>query len=428
MSLEQLRFGDPHSNNKTPISIRKMKSLTLLAASVLALSLAGTADAQTKIYITGSTAFRSATTTAIDGVLTGTVTKASDNATFTSANAVTWTGGSVGGQPVTIKASWSGSTGGIQTVAGSLPVRFLPDGATGTANPDPRNPANPAEVATPDMNMMDSYQSATFFNGTFQGVTYQTLVDNLVGVVTFRWLASNGFPADQTMTTQLAQYLFGNGVIPAALFTGNTADQNRLVFATGRDPDSGTRTIAFAESGIGVFSIVKQYKPTFSGTDNTVIVSQALYPVQVINGVSTQFPGNSGESSGSTLRTFTNKTFDPSAFNQEFPAATAAYYVTYMGTSDAAVVLAAATKPAVSLKWHGVEFSTTAVQEGQYTFWGYQHLGYRPGLSGTKLTFATALKNQILGTSAAVLAPNVKLSDMKVSRAADGGLVGADYF
>jgi hypothetical protein len=407
-----------------------MKSLALLAAGVLALSWGTTAIAQTTIYITGSTAFRSATTTAIDAILSGTVTKASDNATFTSANAVTWTGGDIGGTAVTIKASWSGAVGGVQTVAGSLPVRFLPDGATGTSNPDPRNAANPAEVATPDIAMTDNYQSSTLFNGTFNGVTYQSLTDSIVGVVSFRWVAGNGFPASQTMTTQLAQYLFGNGSIPLALFTGDNAnDATRLVFATGRDPDSGTRVTAFAESGIGVFSVVKQYKPTLDATDNTIVASQQLYPVQTINGVSTQFPGNSGESSGGSLRAFMNKTLSTEAYNPGGAGtATAGFYVTYLGAADAATVLASATKPAVALRWHGIDFSTTAVQEGQYTFWGYEHLMYRNGTAGAKLTFATNLKNQILGTSAATLAPNVKFSDMKVSRAADGGLVVADYF
>ncbi len=410
-----------------------MKLIPILAASVLAASLAGTASAQTKIYITGSTAFRSATTTAIDSVLSGTVTKASDNATFTSANAVTWTGGTIGGTAVTIKASWSGAVGGLQTVAGSLPVRFLPDGATGTANADPRTTTNPAESATPDIAMTDNYQASTVFNGTFNNVTYQSLNDNLVGVVTFRWVASNGFPANQTMTTQLAQYLFGSGTIPLATYTGLEADKNKLVYATGRDPDSGTRVTTFAESGIGVFSIVKQWKPTAFRNDvgtNDAVTTQTLYPVQTINGVSTQFPGNSGESSGGTLRGNLNKTLDASAYsvNDSNANATAGYYMSYLGTSDAATTLASATKPAVSLKWNGVEFSTLAVQQGQYTFWGYEHLMYRSGLANEKLTFATNLKNQILNTAAGTLAPNVKLSDMQVSRTTDGGILGTTYF
>src|SRR6476660_5853259 len=116
-----------------------MNKLTNYLAITFALITAESAMAQTKIYITGSTAFRGATTNAISALLPG-ATTASDNATLTSANAVTWTGGSIGGNAVTVKVSWSGSAGGVQTVAGApnFNVRFLPDGATGTANLDPR--------------------------------------------------------------------------------------------------------------------------------------------------------------------------------------------------------------------------------------------------------------------------------------------------
>jgi len=416
-----------------------MKSFKkLLTAGFLAIALAGTAHAQTKIYITGSTAFRSATHNAIASTLSGTVTTASDNASLTSANAVTYTGGNIGGTAVTIKTSWSGSAAGIQTVAGSLNVRFLVDGATGTANLDPRNVANPAEVTVPDISMADNYQTSTLFRNTFLGVPYENLSTTIVGVVTFRWIASNGFPSGQTMTTQLAQYLLGSGAIPVALFTNNTADETVIAYATGRDPDSGTRITAFAESGVGALSTVKQWKPlTFSnglGT-NDVVQTMDLYPIQTINGVSTGSVGNSGESSGSSLRAFTNKTLAAGAYDPFGDGYTGGFFVTYMGTSDATNVLGAAIKPAVSLKYNGVDFSTDAVKNGHYTFWGYQHLMHRSSLgNGTtggpavKGTFATNLKNTILATSGATLSPNVKLSEMKVSRSSDGGQVGATYF
>ena len=62
----------------------------------------------------------------------GGYTKASDNATFTSANVITWKGGNISGTPVTIKVSYSGAAAGIQAVAGApnFTVGFLPDAAT----------------------------------------------------------------------------------------------------------------------------------------------------------------------------------------------------------------------------------------------------------------------------------------------------------
>lgn len=405
-----------------------MKKLSSLIVGVLALISATTLQAQTKIYITGSTAFRSATTNAIDAVLSGTVTKASDNATFTSANAVTWTGGNIGGTPVTIKASWSGSGAGIQTVAGAptFTVRFLPDGATGTSNPDPRQSGNPNEAAVPDICMSDVYQAATPFNGTFNGVTYANLTDNVVGVVTFVFAASKNFPigtgagtsSSYSMTPQLAQVLFPGGLIPLSMITGSAGDHDIGVIATGRDFDSGTRLTAMAETGVGVSTLLTQYKPTVSAG---AVTDLTLYPRTTINGVDTQVAGNSGESSGSTLRAFLNNTVNASAAQQVDGTLTGGFLMTYLGVGDYNSVSA----NAVKMKYNGVDFSQLAVQEGQYTFWGYQHLDYKNTLSGVKLTFATNLKNNILSSTSATLNPNVALNDMKVQRFADGGPVSS---
>src|SRR6516165_7155938 len=98
-----------------------MKLSRYIMAGILALTIASSTYAQTKIYITGSTAFRSATVNGISGILSGTVNTAWDGLTSgvtgpANANAVTWTGGNIGGTAVTIKASWSGSAAGVQTV------------------------------------------------------------------------------------------------------------------------------------------------------------------------------------------------------------------------------------------------------------------------------------------------------------------------
>ncbi|MEP6669134.1 MAG: hypothetical protein ABJF10_08280 [Chthoniobacter sp.] len=417
-----------------------MKLLKLLAAGLLAVSFAATASAQTKIYITGSTAFRGATVNAISALLagTGTIVTASDNASLTSANAVTWTGGSVGGNTVTIKASWSGSAGGTQTVAGNaaaaLTVRFLPDGATGTANADPRNTANPAEVVRPDIAMADNLQSSTLFNGTFLGKTYLHLTDATVGVIPFRFVASAGFPTGVSINPGLAQYLYTGGSVPLALFTGANADESAVVYAAGRDPDSGTRIVAMAESGVGVFNGVQQYQPTIDTVTPFHITALNLYPATTINGVPIT-DGNSGESSGGSLRGFTNHVLDASAYDPNGFGYTAGYVMTYLGVSDAASAIGGS--PAgVPLLWNGVDFSVTAVQEGQYTFWGFEHILWRSNLGdGTtdggpavKLTFGNNLKTGILNTAQASLQPNVKLSTMNVTRLKEGAQITAKYF
>lgn len=415
-----------------------MKTSKTLLAALLALAAVGTASAQQKIYVTGSTAFRSATVGAITSVV-GVAPSAFDGGTSgvtsaSNANAVTWTGGNIGGAPVTIKASFSGSAAGIQTVAGNLNVRFLPDGAN-TAATDPRNTSNPAEIAIPDVALSDVFQGSTPFNRTFLGVNYNALTDTPVGVVTFKWVASNGFTGNNITDTQ-AQQLFSAGFAPLALFTGAAAgngsvrsgDQLKVVYATGRDPDSGTRLTGFADTGIGALATVKQYRATVSGTQVTAL---QLYPITTINGVSTGSAGNSGESSGSTLRSFTNKTLAATAYQTEDAAATAGYLLTYLGVSDANTVLpggsGAGAAPAVELSFNGVQFSTNAVQQGNYAFWGFEHVDYRSTQTGIQKTFGDNLANQLLSLSTATLSPNISLSDMAVSRGGDGTPIFPNY-
>ena len=295
-----------------------MKISKTLLGGVALLGMTGAASAQTKIYLTGSSAFRASAINEITNLLNangGFTGEASDNATFTSANVVTFTGGKINGTPVTIKTSFSGSGAGVQSVAGAptFTVGFLPDGATGTANADPRtNTSNPREVAVPDIALSDVFQATTPFNGTFNGVAYAALTQPIVGVVAFTFAASTGFPATQNMTPQIAQTLFTGGLVPLSEFTGLSSGDNIGAIATGRDADSGTRLTAVAETNIGVVGALTQYKPTISGGS---VTSLAPYPAATINGVP-HGAGDGGESSGSSLRAFLVNTVSAAAAQQ----------------------------------------------------------------------------------------------------------------
>ena len=404
-----------------------MKISTTLLGAVALLGMTGLASAQTKIYVTGSTAFRSSAVTEIGNLLTnngGGFTTASDNATLTSANAVTWTGGNINGTPVTIKVSWSGSGAGIQSVAapaGTFMVGFLPDSATGTANPDPRNAANPREAAAPDIALSDVFQGTTPFNGVFNGVTYAALTQPSVGVVAFTFAASKGFNAAQTMTSQIAQVLFTNGNVPLSFFTGpaNPGDANVAVIATGRDADSGTRLTTMAETNVGVGTALQQYKPTASSGSVTAL---APYPAVAINGVP-HGAGDGGESSGGTLRNYLTNTVSQAAVTQANSSYTGGgFLLTYLGVGDFNQVSAGG---AVALAYNGVAESQGEIESGAYTLWGYEHVDYKSSLAGIKLAFATGLTNQIKNSTSATLNPNVSLNDMTVQRFGDGGPISS---
>jgi len=268
-----------------------MKSLKFAAVGLVALVMSHMASAVT-IYITGSSAYRSYTHTAIMRLLgssNGTSLPAGStygyvDGSLSDADAAIFKG-TFSSTTVTIKTSWSGSAAGIQTVAANanqFTVGFLADGTTTTqfgsgGATDPRDKHSGTDVAVPQIALSDCYQGSTLFKGTYYDISYNTLTDNVVGVIAFQFVKSKGAAVGITnMTPQLAQATWlGIGYCPLALYTSNSADQGTLVYATGGDPNSGTRITAFAESGVGVFSSVQQYSCS-TGT---------LYAEQTVNGV-----------------------------------------------------------------------------------------------------------------------------------------------
>lgn len=411
-----------------------MKTIKTLLASLLALGLVSAAQAQTEVLITGSTAFRANTLNAIQNIM-------SPGYTFgwvgTGAyNGSTWAiiKGTVAatGANVIIKTHFSGSEGGNQTVSGQIPIVFLdnssatspPPGTSGL--PDPTG-TGPMEV--PDIGMSDTYQSSSFFFGTYFGHSYPALnavlttpglpTGQIVGVVQFKWCAGKNTPASMTnMTSQLARDLFGAGTAALALWTGLSTDHGTTVFAVGRDFDSGTRLTTFAESGVGAKAVVKQYFPYDSSgnvlnTAGGTIDHFGLTPAGSVNGIP-YGPGNGGYSSGGNQSKGMNNT--PPA-NQ--------LCVGYLGTNDADGQISGSGLK--ELSYNGVTLglpeNSSLIKEGAYTFWGYEHLYYRDSANTTVEGTADTLALQIYNTDA----PLPHYVDMQVQRLTDGGTVSQKY-
>src|ERR1700677_3279088 len=98
-----------------------MKAPKSLLAGMLAVSTVGVAQGQTTLHITGSTAFRTATQTAILDMLNN-PTVAFTGSSYTGAGAAVIMGttkSNVNGTniPVVIQTYWSGSLAGIQAVS-----------------------------------------------------------------------------------------------------------------------------------------------------------------------------------------------------------------------------------------------------------------------------------------------------------------------
>ena len=190
--------------------------------------------------------------------------------------------------------------------------------------------------------------------------------------------------------------------------TGVAGDVSKAVKVFGRDEDSGTRLVTFAEPGFGVQSTPLQWEPTL-GTSSlaSVIVSVHAFPA-VSNLLGFSFSaGHSGFSSGSSLVT---------ALNRQMLTSANTFMIGYAGRSDALNATNGA-----SLTYNGVDDNDTNIREGKYTFWGYEHLMYKSSLSGTALTAAEALVTQIHDVDGEVAGP--LLSTMKVGRTVEGGAV-----
>jgi hypothetical protein len=399
-----------------------MNMIKTALAALTALGFVGFASAQsTTIRITGSTAFRAATVSAIQNILSPGYTYGYIGSSVGGANQSTFVGTTkVGNLPVIVKCSFAGSVGGVQTIAQITPVvttasPYISETNALTATGLVLTAASATfdSPANADIAMSDSYQSSTAFNGP----GYNTLTDTVVGVVPFVWTkgssSDTGVQASldkvTNITPLLARALLSGGA-PLSMFNGVPADSSVFVYAMGRDEDSGTRLTTYAETGFGIFGSPIQYQATITSGAITAI---APYQAQTILGIPYS-AGHSGYSSGGTLATTLNTPVSATAVDS-FKAKFALF--AYFGVNDANGVNGGKN----NLTYNGVPYSVAAVAEGLYTFWGYEHVMYRSSLTGNAKTVADQLANQIKNTDAAV--SGVLLSAMNVSRVTEGAVI-----
>src|ERR1700677_2265174 len=198
-----------------------MKSFKLMAAALLAAVFASTAGAQTVVYISGAPAFRQVGTTAIIHALGGTsytggnsvpspLTVAYTGSSLLTANQVNIYGGTVGGNSVIVKVSYTGSTAGLIAVSSGANVLFLEtysSGSTplsGSGQSDPTAAgATDSDSHLPDFTLSDEYQDTTPFTGvnnsiTGTPVTYQNLTDQIVGILPYEFVSNVDAPVRLT--------------------------------------------------------------------------------------------------------------------------------------------------------------------------------------------------------------------------------------
>ncbi len=294
-----------------------------------------------------------------------------------------------------------------------------------------------------------------------------------VGIVPFVFVA-NGTPDVTDLGTagpgqvpvlsidpQKFTYTWENGGSLLSFFTGNNSDEAVTVYPLGRDIDSGTRATALAETGYGLAgsgiitgNVAQWYPyadttdlnnnlnsggdPSFTSTTGVIGVDSTLtnptnfglapVPTESIDGVTMGY-GDGGYYSGGNLAIGISTAFDSSV--------TATVEVTYLGVSDAANALNGSksgthSKEAYLLAYNGNAFypsslptgvtlasNASAIYEGKYTFWGFEHL-YASSATGVA-TEASTLAGLLNGGIDQLSSNGVTRSGLKVVRASGDG-------
>jgi hypothetical protein len=460
--------------------MKTIKQAILGALAIASLGAMSQVDATTTIFrITGSTAYRGAVVNTIHNLAWGgTLTYAYAGSAATSgfndssSNAAIYVG-TISGTTVEIETYWTGSEAGVQSVSqingssagitlnfvknppttgytgnGATTATLTSGGTSGIDDPTGTTSGGQYDPEVPDACMADTYQSTSIFHGnSTDGHTYENLTGadsasltaGIVGVVPFVWVASHASAAAglTNMTDTQIKHLYSAGYVGLAYWTGNSGDETTYVLAMGRNPDSGTRLTAFADSGFGTTSTPNQFEP-LSGNDSGSLISATgstigsvvPWPPDNVNGVSFPNYGQSGFNSGGKLAgalgsNATNAEIYIYDSGYQDSGVAGAILVGYLSTGDAATAIGTASPyNAYALSYNGVTLNTSSyaqLLEGEYTFWSYEHMYYRTGtnpIASGPQGIADTLAGLLNSTYA-----TVKSSAMHAQRNADGGAV-----
>jgi hypothetical protein len=291
--------------------------------------------------------------------------------------------------------------------------------------------------------------------GKVSGTTYTNLSaqdqTGIVGANPFEWVVSaSGKGLITNITDKIANVLYGSaGDVAASVFTGNAANTT-AVFAAGRDFDSGTRITALADVGIlaSQGNQVVQYNPLVPGSVSSAnpygtqllsagvgISEMAITSPLTLNGIHTQ-QGNGGYHNGPDLAialansSAASVTVDnadgtsdsdgnPEPFGGDTTTLSAPIFVAYLSTGDAGTESSSAqSTPGAILAYNGVTYSAAAMDDGQYSFWGYEHI-YNTVPSTDAA--ATSLVSQLISNVKTIT--STPTSALQVSRVTDGAPV-----
>jgi len=432
--------------------MKHTKSILMAAAAALSIA---SASAQEVIYVTGATAFRSAANNTLYSLYSNNLLASSgSSASDSAAIALYFTNCALtNGATVDIAVTWTGSEGGMQSVASGTNNKRVPfydlaklasnsitSRTTGLGQPDTTNmtAGSLTSLQKGIIGCADSFQKSSRFQGgkkAADGATYSTITETAVGVVPYSLIASKGYTntfPDRNMSVNNMYQALTAGFITGEKISGKTNDTTAKLFAVGRNMDSGTRVITLANLKGSVTDKLTQWRVTAS---NGVVTTVVKHPAITINGISASL-GESGESSGGTVAGYMTNSFPTSATVTGTGKGTSTnYLVGYVSVAD--ITSARRTAGLVPLKFNGVEgrnydnssFTTldagyTNIITGAYPLWGYEFVTYDNAVASVNAkafanNFITLIKS--FDSTNSVIAPCIKLTDMKVTRTEDAG-------
>lgn len=370
-----------------------MKHAPILLSAALGLAFAGIAQAAQYVYVTGSTAGRSAFyTTIIDGstVFDSAPTKVTQGSSNPGGASYMTFHGTIGGVDTYVKCHWSGSEAGIADIAGSGTQQFLNDSAV-----DSLSSATPGPFVTSTVDLAGADNDKVYSRNPKAAITGTKCV-----VIPFKWVKQKGSAANLTNVTDQGLRQALTGGVPLALFTGNSADTT-YVYVSGRDNQSGTRVNAFGTSAFGIFSAPFQIQVNANGSMKD-------------QGAGT-YVGDYGYSGGGSLATQMGYDLSQAAAVDVANGTGVEKYsvIAYLGLSDSNTAIA---NGGTELTYNGVPYSLTAIKEGQYNFWGNYYIYRKSTVSSqalavyNKLVAPAGLPGHANGTS------EIKLTDMHALR------------
>ena len=430
-----------------------MKINKLMGATALLVGLTAVSQAQTSIYISGSTSFRAQIYAGlVDLGLTlsaaSSTSPAGNNSEFYSGTvtATTLAGQTIltHGETFNIFTAFTGSAEAINTLAN-------PQGPGNTSPPYTTSSGAVISYAGgADLGISDVLASTTQYaaaaanaNGgagltevfSFDANPHGTggfAVDPLTFITTSYGLA-HGIT---NITGPQVNQLLSGGTLPLSFFSLVNTDSNTPVYAVGRSNDASSRIIAQLvgfnnNGGLNTTFPLKEYALGYSTNNdsNPASLPPGVESIKFATGGTNWIAvGNDGYASGS----YVSKSISASPSS---PATNAAA-IGYVSWSDAGSLTSGKGGPiafegvnptTVTSGWvpGSTVWNTNGVENGAYQYWTYTHLYENPNVAGgsTIDNFANDLVNAVLQEihNPANLQTALWESDLQVHRGSDGG-------